>query len=114
MVRKCSYKLKDTHISIGEQFPKEIQERWKKLLPIYKRAKENNRKAVLARDKLFIDGKLYSDDGPVQMKSTPTQPKASGGRGQKTRQREIEGSGEPNWTAHNSMELTWRSRKQME
>lgn len=83
MVRKCSYKLKDTHISIGEQFPKEIQERRKKLLPIYKRAKENNQKAVLARDKLFIDGKLYSDDGPVQMKATPTQPKASGRRGQK-------------------------------
>lgn len=83
MVRKCSYKLKDMHISIGEQFPKEIQERRKKLLPIYKRARESNQKALLVSDKLFIDGKLYSDDGPFQMKSTPTQPKASGGRGQK-------------------------------
>lgn len=46
MFRNCSYKLKDTHISIGEQFPKEIQERGKKLLPIYKRAKESHRKAV--------------------------------------------------------------------
>lgn len=49
----------------------------------YKRAKESHRKAILAKDKLFIDGKLYCDDGPVQMKSTLTKPKNSGGREQK-------------------------------
>lgn len=59
VVRKSAFKLKGANISIGEQFPKIIQERRKKLLPVMKEASDRQRKAVLIKDKLFIDGKPY-------------------------------------------------------
>lgn len=59
VVRKSAFKLKGANISIGEQFPKIIQERRKKLLPVMKEAKDRQQKAVLIKDKLFIDGKPY-------------------------------------------------------
>nr|XP_022312705.1 uncharacterized protein LOC111117757 [Crassostrea virginica] len=71
-VRKSAHKLKNTDISIGEQFPKEVQDRRKSLFPVYKKAKEDQKKAVLVKDKLYIDGKLYVKDAssePVKVAS---------------------------------------------
>ena len=53
-------KLKGTDISIGEQFPIEIQKRRKELMPALKSAKDRSLKVSLVRDKLYIEGKLYN------------------------------------------------------
>ena len=50
LVRKTASKLKGTSISLGEQFPKEIQERRKQLLPILRREKERGRRVVHRRE----------------------------------------------------------------
>lgn len=62
LVRKSAFKLKNTDLSISEQFPREIQDRRKQLLPVLKQAKANNRKMGFVKDKLFIDGRLYRQD----------------------------------------------------
>ena len=59
-VRMSAKNLKDTSFGLGEQFPKEIQDRRKPLVPIWKRAKQQGKKANFVRDKLYIDGRLYS------------------------------------------------------
>ncbi|CAG2236423.1 unnamed protein product [Mytilus edulis] len=63
VMRNC-HKLKGTHISVREQFPVKIEKKRKKLYPILKQAKKDRKKAILIRDKLFIEGELYepSDD----------------------------------------------------
>ena len=69
---KVPTNFKNTDISIGEQFPKEVQDRRKSLFPVYKKAKEDQKKAVLVKDKLYIDGKLYVKDAssePVKVAS---------------------------------------------
>lgn len=43
---------------INEQFPKEINERRKRLYPHYKAAKRQGKRATLVADKLFIEGQL--------------------------------------------------------
>lgn len=70
-VRKNTKKLEKTGYGIGQQFPKEIQERRKVLVPVLKRAKENNKKAFMVRDKLYIEGQLYTGDN-----QTPTKQKS--------------------------------------
>ena len=61
-MRKTASKLKGTSISLGKQFPKEIQERRKQLLPILRREKERGKKVVLVKDKLYIAGRPYHQD----------------------------------------------------
>ena len=56
MVKKQGSKLKNTQYSIYEQFPKEISDRRKKLLPKLKEARRNGKEAWLSYDKLYIDG----------------------------------------------------------
>lgn len=55
-VRKNSPKLKEFTISIAEHFLKSIHEKRKLLFPMYKKAKDEGKKASLIKDKLFIDG----------------------------------------------------------
>lgn len=61
-VKKNAAKLKNTNIYINEQFPREIEERRKKLRPILKQAKRDGKRAVLVRDKLYINGDLFKLD----------------------------------------------------
>lgn len=64
LVRKkapVSLKGKDNY-SIFEQFPKEIQERRKRLIPKLKAAKRNGKNAKLVVDKLYIEGQLYDQE----------------------------------------------------
>ena len=65
-MRNC-HKLKGTLISVREQFPVKIEKKRKKLYPILKQAKKDRKKAILIRDKLFIEGELYepSDDSEL-------------------------------------------------
>lgn len=58
-VRTSSFRLQGTPLGIAEQFPKEITENRKQLFPVLKKAKRDKKKAVLVRDKLFIEGKFY-------------------------------------------------------
>ncbi|KAJ8314098.1 hypothetical protein KUTeg_008659 [Tegillarca granosa] len=83
-VRKAGFtKLKGENnrsFGINEQFPREINERRKKLYPYYKSARRQNKRAVLSYDKLYIDGKrfqlnedeqLMQMDGPVDTRREP-------------------------------------------
>jgi len=60
-VRKSSIKLKNSNIYVREQYPKAIQDSRKLLWPIYKKAKDEKKKAYFVKDKLYIEGKLYSE-----------------------------------------------------
>ena len=56
--------LKDTNYSISDQYPPEIDERRKRLVPIMKAKKEEdeNVKCRLVGDRLYINGERYVDD----------------------------------------------------
>ncbi|XP_060605357.1 uncharacterized protein LOC132757881 [Ruditapes philippinarum] len=59
-VKQTAYsKQKETGIKVGDQYPKIIQERRRKLIPHLVSAKEQNKNAVLAYDKLFINGQRF-------------------------------------------------------
>lgn len=49
-------------IQVREQFPKEIQERRKLLIPIMIKAKQDGKSAYLTFDKLYINNKMYTVD----------------------------------------------------
>ncbi|CAG2254882.1 unnamed protein product [Mytilus edulis] len=55
-VRSNSYKLKNTNVGISQQYPKDVNDRRKRLVPLYKEAKLQKKKAVLINDKLYVDG----------------------------------------------------------
>ena len=58
-VRGVAKNLEGTSYSIGQQFPKEIQDRRRRLVPIMKKAKEEGKQAYISVDKLYIDGIQY-------------------------------------------------------
>ena len=58
-VRKSARNLKNTIYALSEQFPKEIIERRKALIPVMKEARKNGKLANLVVDKLYIDNQLY-------------------------------------------------------
>ncbi|CAG2245019.1 unnamed protein product [Mytilus edulis] len=58
-VLENAYRLHNTRYGIKQQFPKEIEDRRKKLYPIMKEAKYNRRNVKLVRDRLYIDNELY-------------------------------------------------------
>jgi hypothetical protein len=51
--------LKSVKFNVGEQYPQEIQQRRRYLIPKMIEARNQNKKAVLVGDKLFIDNKLH-------------------------------------------------------
>lgn len=53
-VRTSGYKLKNKQYHIQEQFPKEIVEKRKALMPVLRKALGENRRAVLKYDKLSL------------------------------------------------------------
>lgn len=59
LVQRQGRQLKGTDYELNDQFPKEIMQRRKQLHPIRKQMKQQGKKAVLAVDKLYIDGQLY-------------------------------------------------------
>jgi hypothetical protein len=54
--------LKQSDYNVSEQFPPEVKERRKQLIPELIKARNQGRKAVLVRDKLFIDNQLFNPD----------------------------------------------------
>ena len=70
-VLECAHRLRNSPYGIRQQFPKEVEDKRKKLYPIQKEAKRHGKNAVLVRDRLYIDNNLYvaSDDETDQMDS---------------------------------------------
>lgn len=67
-VQKSSFKLKGTSYGIAQQYPKEIVDRRKRLVPVMTRAKQEDKTAFMRYDKLIIDGEEYKP--PVNKKHT--------------------------------------------
>ena len=65
IIRKASEKLQNSRFSAGDQFPKEVQQRRRLLVPVMKQAQKNGHLAILAFDKLYVDEKLYDPKDPV-------------------------------------------------
>ena len=76
-VRKSAPNLKDTHYGVSPQYPKEILEKRRKLVPLMKAAKSRNQKAYISWDKLYIDGKLHEITAETQGADGPS-PDAGG------------------------------------
>jgi len=57
-------RLRDTAFRVSDQFPKQIQDRRKKLIPYLVQAKRNGQRASLSHDALYIDGVRYTHDRP--------------------------------------------------
>ena len=60
--RKAEEKLQNSKFGVGDQFPKEIQQRRRALIPVMKTAQRNGHIAILSYDKLYVDRKLYDPD----------------------------------------------------
>lgn len=58
-VRKSAKELRGTNFGISEQFPKQVMEARRQLIPIMKKAREEGKEAYLRIDKLYIDKHLY-------------------------------------------------------
>ncbi|KAL4221207.1 hypothetical protein ACF0H5_019471 [Mactra antiquata] len=52
--------LKNTPCNVADQYPPEVKDRRKELIPIMVEARRLGKKAVLVRDKLYINNQLYS------------------------------------------------------
>ena len=55
----CNVNLRDSPYNVMEQFPPEVQAKRKLLYPVMMDARKSGKKAVLVRDKLYINNKLY-------------------------------------------------------
>ncbi|KAF7641833.1 hypothetical protein LDENG_00270870 [Lucifuga dentata] len=59
LIKSKARELKGSNFRINDQFPKEINDRWKILYPIMKQHRQNNKRAYMVVDKLYVDGQLY-------------------------------------------------------
>ncbi|KAL4000606.1 solute carrier family 15, member 5 [Sarotherodon galilaeus] len=62
-VKSCGRELKGTDLSVNDQFPKEILERPRVLFPVRCGFIQKGSRAVIAVDRLYVDGQLYCDPG---------------------------------------------------
>ena len=59
-VKRQRANLRGTNFSVFEQYPREINEKRKKLFPKLREAKSNNQRAWISYDKLYIDGRPFN------------------------------------------------------
>ncbi|KAF7644445.1 hypothetical protein LDENG_00221980 [Lucifuga dentata] len=59
LIKSKARELKGSNFGINDQFPKEINDRQKILYPIMKQHRQNNKRAYMTVDKLYVDGQLY-------------------------------------------------------
>jgi hypothetical protein len=52
-------KLQHTDYNVADQYPPEVKDRRKQLIPVMIDARKQGKRAVLVRDKLYIDNELY-------------------------------------------------------
>ena len=81
-VRRAGARLREnhSHYSVGQQYPKEVQERRSALIPIMKQARDSGKDAYIVVDKLYIDKTLYRGPGSSQGGTTGL-PNATGMEG---------------------------------
>ena len=65
-VRTSAGKLKGTEYGISQQFPREIMDKRRELVPIMKKARSEGKDAYLVVDKLYIDKVLYKSKVPFR------------------------------------------------
>ncbi|CAG2190717.1 unnamed protein product [Mytilus edulis] len=58
-VKNASGRLKDTKFGISPQYPREIVERRKKLVPIMLKERKQNKTAYIVGDKLYVNGEIW-------------------------------------------------------
>ncbi|XP_038559865.1 uncharacterized protein LOC119891937 isoform X1 [Micropterus salmoides] len=61
LVKGRGRELRGTNISVNDQLPREILDRRRVLFPIRKKLIGEGSRAVIAVDKLYVDGQLYRD-----------------------------------------------------
>lgn len=61
LVKGRGRELRGTNFSVNDQFPREILDRRRVLFPIRKKLIGEGSRAVIAVDKLYVDGQLYRD-----------------------------------------------------
>ena len=54
--------LRATSFNVADQFPQEVKEKRKQLIPTMLAARREGKRAVLVRDKLFINGVSYTPE----------------------------------------------------
>lgn len=73
-IRKSGRLLKGTQFGIQEQFPNEIEGRRKPLYPLLRQARQDQKKAAMVKDRLFVEGKeVFARSVP----STSKEPESS-------------------------------------
>ena len=65
-VRTSAGKLKGTEYGISQQFPREIMDKRRELVPIMKKARSQGKDAYLVVDKLYSDKVLYKSKVPFR------------------------------------------------
>jgi len=60
-VRRESKELKGTPFGISEQYPQEVMEARRRLVPIMKKARSEGKEAYLRIDKLYINKQVYKE-----------------------------------------------------
>ncbi|KAJ8301551.1 hypothetical protein KUTeg_020538 [Tegillarca granosa] len=67
-VRKRSNKLEGSKYRIGQQYPKEVQDKRRELVPIMKREREKGNSAYFTADKLVVNGKVWKNGASMKSK----------------------------------------------
>ena len=57
-IRQRVHPLKGKQYSISEQFPQELAQQQKKLILLYKKAKQEGKRATIKYDKLIVEGRV--------------------------------------------------------
>ena len=61
MERNLSKRLKGTNFGISQHYPPEVLEKRKKLIPVMLKQRQENKKAYIVGDKLFVNGTLWKE-----------------------------------------------------
>jgi hypothetical protein len=59
VLKAARAKLVHKPFKIYQQYPQEISERRRVLVPTMKELRDQNRRAYIVKDKLYVDGRLY-------------------------------------------------------
>ena len=62
--------LRNTNFNVKDQFPQEVVDKRRNLIPAMIQARRQGKKAVLVRDKLYMNNKLYTSNHSDQTNNT--------------------------------------------
>ena len=79
MVRSCAKNLDGSPYAVSQQFPKEVLEKSRSLIPTLKSLRDQGKRAYISVDKLFVDGRIYK--GPLIESNESTNRQGTSGRG---------------------------------